>query len=412
MNATHQPVLQDFAYDPFDPEVMANPLPYYRILRDEYPVYYIEKWDTYALSRFDDIWNVLGVTDGTFVASEGTLPAANVLAHRNNGAVPDPPLHPMPFHANFDSPIYEDVRRCTSAQFRPRAAGKLADRIRTLANERLDELLPRGRFDLTQDYGGLVAAAMTCHFLDLPVDLAPEVLATVNAGSLAQPGEGVEVGNSRPGFLSYLTPIIERRRAAGADGSVVIADSLINYRLPDGSAFNDVEAATQMLGIFIGATETVPKITATGLWQLAQHPDQLTAVRADPDNTVPIAREEIIRYGAPAQWFARTVRRPYEIHGTTISPGQRIISLLASAARDDREYPNPDAFIWDRPIERLLSFGHGQHFCLGLHVARLEITILIQEWLKRVPEFHIDASAASRPPSSFQWGWNNIPVEV
>ncbi|WKG05744.1 cytochrome P450 [Mycolicibacterium sp. HK-90] len=408
----NQPVLQDFTYDPFDPDVMADPLPYYRILRDEYPVYYIDKWDTYALSRFDDIWEVLGVNDGTFVASEGTLPAANVLAHRNNGPVPDPPLHPMPFHATFDSPIYEDVRRCTSAQFRPRSAAKLADRIRTLANQRLDELLPRGSFDLTQDYGGIVAAAMVCEFVGLPVDLAPEVLATVNAGSLAQPGEGVEVGNARPGYLSYLTPIIERRRAEGHDGSVPIADSLIGHRLPDGSALDDMEAAVQMLGVFIGGTETVPKITATGLWQLLRHPEQLAAVRSDLGANVPVAREEIIRHSAPAQWFARTVRRPYTIHGTTMNPGQRVITLLASAARDEREYDNPDDFVWNRPIERLLSFGHGQHFCLGVHVARLEITIMIQEWLKRVPEYRIDEAAASRPPSSFQWGWNNIPVEV
>lgn len=412
MDTTKQPVLRDFTYDPFDPDVMANPLPYYRILRDEYPVYYIDKWDTYALSRFGDIWEVLGVNDGTFVASEGTLPAANVLAHRNDGPVSDPPLHPMPFHANFDSPIYEDVRRCTSAQFRMRSTAKLADRIRTLANERLDELLPLGRFDLTQDYGGIVAAAMVCEFVGLPVDLAPDVLATVNAGSLAQPGEGVEVGNARPGYLSYLTPIIERRRAEGPDGSVPIADSLIAHRLPDGSALGDMEAAVQMLGVFIGGTETVPKITATGLWQLLRHPEQLAAVRADLEANVPIAREEIIRHSAPAQWFARTVRRPYTIHGTTMNPGQRVITLLASAARDEREYDDPDDFVWNRPIERLLSFGHGQHFCLGVHVARLEITIMIQEWLKRVPEYHIDEAAASRPPSSFQWGWNNIPVEV
>ncbi|KLI05940.1 cytochrome P450 [Mycolicibacterium conceptionense] len=408
----NRPVLQDFIYDPFDPDVMADPLPYYRILRDEYPVYYIDKWDTYALSRFDDIWDMLGVNDGTFVASEGTLPAANVLAHRNDGPVPDPPLHPMPFHANFDSPIYEDVRRCTSAQFRPRSAAKLAERIRALANERLDELLPRGAFDLTQDYGGIVAAAMVCEFVGLPVDLAPQVLATVNAGSLAQPGEGVEVGNARPGYLSYLTPIIERRRAEGPDGSVPIADALIEHRLPDGSALGDAEAAVQMLGVFIGGTETVPKITATGLWQLLRHPDQLAAVRTDLDGNVPIAREEIIRHSAPAQWFARTVRRPYTVHGTTINPGQRVITLLASAARDEREYENPDDFVWNRRIERLLSFGHGQHFCLGVHVARLEITIMIQEFLKRVPDYRIDEAAASRPPSSFQWGWNNIPVEV
>lgn len=402
----------DFAYDPFDPEVMANPLQYYRTLRDEYPVYYIDKWDTYALSRFDDIWAMLGVTDGTFVASEGTLPAATVLADHNDGPVADPPLHPMPFHANFDSPIYENVRRCTSAQFRPRSVTKLTDRIRTLANERLDELLPRGRFDLTQDYGGIVAAAMVCEFVGLPADLAPQVLATVNAGSLAQPGEGVEIGNARPGYLSYLAPIVERRRADGADGSVPIADSLIGFRLPDGSALTDMEAAVQMLGVFIGGTETVPKITATGLWQLRRHPDQLAAVRSDLAGNVPIAREEIIRYSAPAQWFARTVRRPYIIHDTTIKPGQRVITLLASAARDEREYDHPDDFMWNRPIERLLSFGRGQHFCLGVHVARLEITIMIEEWLKRVPDYRIDEQAASRPPSSFQWGWNSIPVEV
>ena len=401
-----------FRYNPFDPDVMADPLPYYRVLRDEHPVYYIDELDTYALSRFDDIWTVLGTTDGTFVASEGTLPSAAVLEHRNDGPVPDPPLHPMPFHANFDSPIYENVRRCTSAQFRPRAAAKLDDRIRTLANERLDELLPRGRFDLTQDYGGIVAATMVCEFLGLPTELAPEVLATINASTLTQPGEGVEIGNSRPGYLSYLTPIIERRRAAGADGSEPIADALINFRLDDGSALGDVEAATQMLAVFIGATETVPKVTATGLWQLSRHPDQLAAVRADLDANVPVAREEIIRYTAPAQWFARTVRHPYEIHGVTLQPGQRVITLLGSAARDEREYPDPDSFHWNRPIERLLSFGHGQHFCMGVHVARLEIAIMITEFLKRVDEYRIDAEAASRPPSSFQWGWNNIPVEV
>jgi cytochrome P450 len=406
------PVLQDFSYDPFDPTVMADPLPYYRVLRDEHPVYYIEKWDTYALSRFDDIWGVLEINDGTFVASEGTLPAATVLAAHNDGPVPDPPLHPMPFHANFDAPIYDSVRRCTSSQFRPKSVSRLADRIRTLANERLDELLPRGTFDLTQDYGGIVAASVVCELVGLPVDLAPEVLATVNAGSLAQPGSGVEVANARPGYLEYLTPIVQRRRAGACDGELPIVDGLLGYRLPDGSAFTDMEAAVQMLGVFIGGTETVPKIVAHGLWELARRPDQMTAVRADLDTNVPVAREEMIRYCAPAQWFARTVRTPFTIHGTAIKPGQRIITLLGSANRDEREYADADEFVWNRPIERLLAFGRGQHFCLGVHLARLEIAIMVTEWLKRVTDFRIISEAASRPPSSFQWGWNNIPVEV
>jgi hypothetical protein len=122
-------VLQDFSYDPFDPAVMADPLPYYGVLRDEHPVYFIDKWDTYALSRFSDIWQVLEINDGTFVASEGTLPAATVLGRRNDGPVPDLPLHPMPFHANFDAPIYDGVRRCTARPFRPKSVSQLADRI-------------------------------------------------------------------------------------------------------------------------------------------------------------------------------------------------------------------------------------------------------------------------------------------
>lgn len=405
-------VTQDFSYHPFDPTVMADPRPYYRTLRDQHPVYYIEDLDTYALSRFDDVWAVLEINDGTFVASEGTLPAAAVLARRNDGPVADPPLHPLPFHANFDAPLYDDVRRCTAGQFRPRSANLFEGRIRELANQRLDALLPLGRFDLTQDYGGIVAASIVCELVGLPADLAADVLSTVNAGSLAQPGSGVEVANARPGYLEYLTPVVQRVRAGAHDGPLPIVENLLAYRLPDGSALTDTEVATQMLGVFIGGTETVPKIAAHGLWELSRHPDQLAAVRADPAANVAVAREEIIRYCAPAQWFARTLRRPFTIHGTTMAPGQRIISLLASANRDEREYPDPEAFSWDRPIPRSLAFGRGQHFCLGYHLARLEIAVLISEWLRRVPDYRIDEAGAQRPPSSFQWGWNSVPVEV
>ncbi len=249
---------------------MADPLPYYRVLRDEHPVYYLEKWDTYALSRFDDIWNVLEINDGTFVASEGTLPAAAVLADHNDGPVPDPPLHPMPFHANFDAPIYDDGpplhRRAVPAEVRLQRSPTGSGRWPTSAST---SCCRAARFDLTQDYGGIVAASVVCELVGLPSDLAADVLATVNAGSLAQPGSGVEVANARPGYLEYLTPIVARRRAGEPAATLPIVDNLLAYRLPDGSALTDMEAAVQMLGVFIGGTETVPKIVAHGLWELS-----------------------------------------------------------------------------------------------------------------------------------------------
>ncbi len=401
----------NFTYDPFDAEVMANPLPYYRILRDRYPVYYMPQWDTFALSRFEDIWQMLEVNDGTFVASEGTLPPASVLANHNTGPVDDPPLHPLPFHAVFDADLYGEIRRAHSQPLRPKAVAGLKARIRALADERLDLLLPRGSFDLTQDYGGIVVASIVCELLGMPTDLAPQVLAAVNAGSLAEPGVGVDTAEARPNYMEFLVPAVQRRRA-DASGGLPIVDGLLGYRLPDGSALDDIEVATQMLCVFIGGTETVPKIVAHGLWELSQRPEQLAAVRADPENNVPIAREEMIRFCAPAQWFARTARKPFSIHGETIKPGQRIITLLASANRDEREYPEPDEFIWNRPIRRSLAFGRGQHFCIGYHLARLEVAVLLQEWLRRVPDYAIRGEAATRLPSSFQWGWNRIPVEV
>ena len=181
--------------------------------------------------------------------------------------------------------------------------------------------------------------------------------------------------SARPNYLDYLVPSVKRRRADTSDDPLPVVDGLMGYRLPDSSALDDVEVATQMLCVFIGGTETVPKIVAHGLWELLRHPDQLAAVRADPKANVPVAREEMIRYCAPAQWFARTARKPFTIHDTTIEPGQRIITLLASANRDEREYPEPDEFIWNRPIQRSLAFGRGQHFCFGYHVARLEIAM-------------------------------------
>lgn len=402
----------DFAYDPFDPAVMADPLPYYRVLRDHHPLYYVPKWDLYALSRFDDIWDVLAVSDGTFVASEGTLPAANVLAQHNTGPVPDPPLQPLPFHAVFDKPIYDDIRRLQSPAFRPRSVSDWEQRIRTLANERLDELLPQGRFDLTCDYGGIVVAQVVCELLGIPTEFAAEVLAAVNAGSLAQAGAGVDTAAARPNYLEYLIPAVTRRRAERGRDDLPIVDGMLAYRLPDGRALDDVEAATQLLCVFIGGTETVPKIVAHGLWELARRPDQLAAVRADLPARAPAASDEMTRYCAPAQWFARTARKPFTLHDTTIEPGQRIITLLASANRDERQYPDPDAFCWDRPIKRSLAFGRGQHFCIGYHLARLEVTVLVAEWLRRVRQYRIVDDGATRLPSSFQWGWNSIPVEV
>src|ERR1700739_4964174 len=151
----------------------------------------------------------------------------------NDGPVADPPWHPLPFHAVFDAPIYDGVRQAHSKSFRPKAAAQLETRIRALANERLEQRLRRGTCDLTQEYGGIVAASVVCEFLGIPVDLAPEVLASVNAGSLAEPGSGVATAQAGPNSLDYLIPSVKKRRANTSGDSLPVVDGLMGYRLPD-----------------------------------------------------------------------------------------------------------------------------------------------------------------------------------
>ncbi|PXA85471.1 cytochrome P450 [Nostoc sp. 3335mG] len=404
--------VHDFDYDPFAKDVMADPLPFYRMLREKSPVLYLEKYDTFVFSKFQDIADVLALGQNTFVASDTTLPGPAQLLQHNHGKLQQWPLDPLPIGTFLASPHFEVLRHAHIRSLRPSAVQSLATFVRDLANERLDELLPKKRFDLTQDYGGIVAAAAVCRLLGMPIGLAREVLDLVNQCSLTDPeAGGTDIAITIGRCVELMLPFVDARRKAGADGSVAMIDGLITLDHYD-RPLTDVEIASQLVCEFIGGTETVPKITAHGLMELGDRPDQLSAVRADLATNVPIVIEEMIRYCAPAQWFVRTAHKDVTVAGQDIRVGQRIMVLYASAARDEDEYDRPDDFIWNRKIRRVISFGLGQHHCTGAHLARLEMKIMVDAFLRRVPAYRFDMEKAVRLPSSFQWGWNQLPVIV
>jgi cytochrome P450 len=399
-------------YDPFAKEVMDNPLPFYKWLRKEHPVYFIAKYDTFIFSKFQDIIDVLTIGDNAFVATDTTLPDPARLLRLNNGRVDQFPMDPMPIGTLLASPHFEVLRQAHTRPLRPNAVASLTSLIQRLTDERLDLLLPKKRFDLTQDYGGIVAASAVCHLLDMPLSLAAEVLDLVNQCSLTDPDQGgTDISVTIGRCVELMMPYVAKRRAAGADGSVGMIDGLIQLDYY-GRPLTDAEIATQLVCEFIGGTETVPKITAHGLMELAAAPDQLAAVRQDLDANVPIVVEEMIRFCAPAQWFVRTAQKDVTVAGQEIRTGQRILVLFGSAARDEDEFDRPDEFIWNRPIKRVLSFGFGQHHCTGVHLARLEVRTLVRTFLERVQDYSFDLDAAIRRPSSFQWGWNSLPVVI
>jgi cytochrome P450 len=252
-----------------------------------------------------------------------------------------------------------------------------------------------------------------CHLAGLPLEMAADLRNAINESSAAIGNEALGLdpldGLRRINRTAHLA--VTRRREAGADGSRPFVDGAINA-LFEGRSLSDREVAAQLLVPLIGGIETVPKVTSHGLWELTKNPDQLAAVRADLTANSAKAFDEMSRYCGPAQWFSRTVTAPVDILGRHLGPGQRIIFLIQSAQRDPREFPDPDTFRWDRPMTRTLSFGHGGHFCMGMHLAKMEGRVILQEFLSAVDQFDFDAAAAVRSASSFQKGWDILPVRI
>jgi cytochrome P450 len=407
-----------FEFDPFSIEVMANPDCYYKELRDKHPAYYSDQYDTYFFSRFDDVWEVLRVGGNTFVATEGNLPTPEYLrTHRNNGAPPFVSVNPMGPGPSLPSPFYEDMRQAHIAPLQPKSVAALKDVVREHAHEQLNQLLPRRKFDLSLDYAAIVAARMVCHLFRLPLSVADKVLQKVGAIGRSDPAKegrkSIDLSVFFTEMKPYIIPLVQTRRAAGADGSHSLIDGLINCRTkPDQRALNNDEIADQLVCAMVGGMEAVPKVTARGIMELWRRPHQLRAVYADLEKNLPLAVQEIIRYCAPAQYTFRTAHKDVMVAGQYVRAGQRVASMLYSASRDEREFKDPDEFIWDRSIPRVISFGLGQHHCIGKHLAALEVRTLIHEFLFRVNSVEFLLEEAGRNAGYFQRGWISLPVIV
>ena len=405
----------EFSYDPYAKDVLKNPLPYYRELLANHPGYYVEKYDMFVFTRFQDIIDVLSVTnDNTWMGSESTLPTPEVMAQINHGAPPVPSTNPMAPGPTLPTPYYEEMRLSFMKPLRPKAVRAMQDRVRERTLELLRELLPKGRFDLAVDLGGMIAAFVTCDLYGIPQEQAREVLDTVNGLSIYDEEKGkVDIPGLFDRLKGFIVPAVQRRRAAGANGDLPLIDPLINYRTPDDDrALSDEEIADQLTCVFVANTETPPKPEANGLLALHQHPDQLAAVRQNLETNVPIAVEEILRICTTPQWTIRTAHKDTVVAGQSIKAGQRILVSPFAAARDPREFENPEEFIWNRSIPRSVSFGFGRHHCVGNHIARMQVRTVVTEFLRHVKDYEFDLDSAYHSASYFHWGYMTMPVII
>lgn len=385
-------------YDPFKKDVRENPQPIYKRLRDEAPAYFIQKYDAWALSRFEDIWQCSG--DLRFSAAHGTTPA-QVLTKEQ-------PVTPM---LNvMDPPDHTKLRAAIRKCFLPRFLKGLEPLARQTFEDLVGEIYERGECDVVQDLGSPFSVKIACVAIGLPAEDGPYLNGLVKRFFHHDPDRH---GMTEDGLAALeemsaysLERVRECRRAPG-DGPEAL-NALVRFD-GIGRQLTNEEVASHLTLLIIGGSETFPKTLANGILRLWEHPDQRSALVADPTG-IPDAYDEILRYDMPTQFLCRTLKEDVELHGQTLRAGQGVLFLYASGNWDDREFEQPERFDIRRRPHRILSFGAGTHACLGTHPARLEGKVTLETVLARMPDYEVDLEHAQRLRTEFVQGFASLPI--
>lgn len=386
-------------YNPFSDEVVkGDPLPIYKQLRDEAPAYYLEQYDTWALSRFEDIWKA-SADMKNLTAAAGTT-SAHLLTKVQ-------PVTPM--INNMDAPDHTRLRSSFRKPFAAPEVAKLEPMIRKIAGDRLDAKRDEGGLDVIHDMTAHVAVTVACTISGLPAEDGPYLNDLVWRFFKREEGHdgATEAGMAAMAeMFEYFHGQIAARRAGSPKEDVL--QTLLEFE-QDGERLDDDALASHLAMLIIGGSETFPKTFASIVRRLAEHPDQRRQVVEDPA-LIPDAYNEGLRYDMPTQFLMRQVKRPCSFGGADMQPGQGVMFLYHSGNHDEREFPDPDRFDILRRPPRILSFGYGPHSCLGVNVARLEGRVCLEELLSRHPEYEVDLDGAERLLTEFVQGFWKLPI--
>lgn len=386
-------------YSPFsDAVVKGDPLPIYKRLRDEAPAYYLEQYDTWALSRFEDIWKA-SADMKNLTAAHGTT-SAHLLTKVQ-------PVTPM--INNMDPPDHTRLRGSFRKPFAAPEVAKLEPMIREIAGSRLDAARDAGGLDVIHDMTAHVAVTVACTISGLPPEDGPFLNDLVWRFFKREEGHdgATEAGLAAMAeMFDYFHQQIAARRKGERREDVL--QTLLEFE-QDGEPLDDDALASHLAMLIIGGSETFPKTFASLVRRLWEHPDQRRMCVEDPA-LIPDACNEGLRYDMPTQFLMRVVKRPVEYAGARMTEGQAIMFLYHSGNHDEREFPDPDRFDILRRPPRILSFGYGPHSCLGVNVARLEGRLCLEALLSRFPEYEVDLAGSERLLTEFVQGYWKLPI--
>ena len=385
-------------YDPFDFDIDDDPYPTWKRLRDEAPLYYNDKYNFYALSRYEDVsrdlmnFDVYRSGRGTtmdIIMSGLQLPPGVILFE-------DPPIHDL-------------HRRLLSKVFTPRRMESIEPLTRAFCVRALDPLVGSGRFDFVENLGAMVPMRTIGYLLGIPE--ADQQAIRDKGGSQLTLKEGTFRAVPQD-FLEHSHQMFENYIDWRVDHpSDDLMTQLLNAEIEDDDGTRRLTRSEVLLytGMIAGAgNETTTRLIGFIGQLLAEHPDQRRQIVENP-SLIPMAIEEVLRYEAPSPVQARYVARDIECHGTTIPAGSIMLLLNGSANRDERRYPEGEKFDIHRG-DTHLSFGHGLHFCLGSALARMQARVALEEVVKRWPEWEVDYANARKAHTSSVRVWAKLPV--
>jgi cytochrome P450 len=391
----------DVYYDPYDFDIDADPYPIWKRLRDEAPLYWNDKYEFFALSRWEDV-DAAMLDWQTYLSGRGSvleIIKAGVEIPPGSILFEDPPAH-------------DEHRSLLSRVFTPKKMLALEPQVRAYCAQVLDPLVGSGEFDFVENLGRFMPMRVIGMLLGIPEADQEAIRDRLDEGLRLDdgvPSERVYDGNAQfDVFSDYVTWRAEHP-------SDDLMTELLNAEFEDHTGTRRTlthEEIIGYVGLLAGAgNETTTRLIGFTGEVLGRHPDQRAELVADR-SLIPNTVEELLRYESPSPVQSRYVARDVEVHGRTVPKGSVMVMLNGSANRDERHFPDGDRFDIHRDIGRHQAFGYGIHLCLGAALARLEGRVALDEVLTRFPEWEVDYDQAKRARTSTVRGWETLPVRT
>lgn len=391
-----------YDYDPFSHEAMSDPHSVYKNLRKEDGPHFIEKYNAWALTSFDDLWNasILHEKDITFTDGQ---PLVNVL-------LGEPVPHTF---TSMDGREHRKWRSVLRGEYTPGSVVQHADRFRNLCREVLKPLLEKGEFDVYSEYFCRVISINAGYNLGLSVENALHWRHLIDETMHREMGQvgtvserNLKAGMELRGSLQeYVLQLRSNPELAKGQTKAYLEAEI------DGVKADDEAMVNFLIVMLTVGSGTTPNVCTGAVYYLGREAEQKTAVLANLD-LVDKLFMETARYDQPTNMLCRRAVNDFELGGKKIKAGQALLYIYASANRDEAEFQDSEKFDIFRESKRDASFGAGGHKCLGMHMATLMGTTALRELFDAVGDYQVLEDQCGRAYGEFLSGFTCVPIKV